>query len=205
MSIVDRLYFQCRTPSRGRIHRRMGRTSAGDAATCERRVFASGREPTPDPHSTGRYADLPPAGVTLFIVGMCVIVLACGRQLPGAPDDVQLLTISGYVYQQETSEFGEPKLTDVLITVSEGDRSPRTTRSDAVGFYTVSVRTGTISITAAKAGYGTRASSFDMSINMVLNFSLTPTGRDDISGAARPFSGTAPYQQVLRQEVRVMR
>jgi hypothetical protein len=36
------------------------------------------------------------------------------------------------------------------------------------------VRAGTISITASKLGYATRASSFDMSNSTVLNFSLLP-------------------------------
>ncbi len=117
---------------------------------------------------------VPLAGFVVFVVGMCAIVSACVHQLPGAPDDIPQLTISGYVYEQETSAFGEPKLANVLITVEQADRSPRTGRSDAVGFYTLSVRAGTISITASKAGYGTRASSFDMSISTVLNFSLAP-------------------------------
>jgi len=47
--------------------------------------------------------------------------------------------------------------------------------SDEVGFYTVAVRAGTISITAAKAGYATRVSTIDFSDSTVLNFSLIPS------------------------------
>jgi Carboxypeptidase regulatory-like domain len=110
----------------------------------------------------------------LFVVGMCVVVLGCGGHLPGAPGDIMPLTISGYVYEQEVAGSGEPMLAEVLITVQETDGSPRSAKSDGVGFYTVPVRAGTISITASKVGYGTRASSFYMSKSTVLSFSLTP-------------------------------
>jgi hypothetical protein len=118
------------------------------------------------------------------IVGaLCVVVHACAQQLPGAPSATTLLTISGYVYQQETPELGEPALADVLITVQETEGFVRTAQTDGMGFYTVSLRAGTtISITASKVGYTTRSSTVDLSKSAVLNFSLTP---NDAPRAAR--------------------
>jgi hypothetical protein len=108
----------------------------------------------------------------LVVVGMGAVVAGCGGELPTAPDG-RLLTISGYVYAQATAS-GEPVIGDVVITVQEVEGPPHTAISDGLGFYTVSVRAGTISITASKLGYATRASSFDMSNSTVLNFSLLP-------------------------------
>ena len=65
-------------------------------------------------------------------------------------------------------------LPDVLITIEEADGSQSTTRTNAGGFYTVSVTRGIISITAAKAGYQTNRSHFELSSDTVLNFSLLP-------------------------------
>jgi hypothetical protein len=112
--------------------------------------------------------------VAWLVVGLCVVVCACSGQLALAPDDIELLTLSGYVYEQETSESGEPAIVQVLITVQEAHGPARTTISNGIGFYTLSVRAGAVSITASKAGYGTGTSSFYMSANTVLNFSLTP-------------------------------
>jgi hypothetical protein len=104
----------------------------------------------------------------MFVVGS-----ACGGQLPGAPD-AGLLTISGYVYQQGTAELGEPVLVDALVTVQEEEGSARTAISDSRGFYMVSVRAGSVSITASKAGYAERVSQFNLAIDTILNFSLMP-------------------------------
>jgi hypothetical protein len=82
--------------------------------------------------------------------------------------------ISGHVYQRQTAEFGEPMLADVLITIEGADGSQYSTRTDAAGFYTVSVTRGIISISAAKAGYQIKRSQFELSSDTVLNFSLVP-------------------------------
>ena len=65
-------------------------------------------------------------------------------------------------------------LADVLITVEQVDGAQRTTRTNAAGFYTVFVTRGIVSISAAKAGYQTNRSQFDLSSDTVLNFSLAP-------------------------------
>jgi hypothetical protein len=85
------------------------------------------------------------------------------------------VTISGFVYQEGTAEAGEPRLAEALITVQQVEGSPRTATSDAHGFYTVSVMSGRISITASKSGYVARASHVEVSDDTILNFSLMPT------------------------------
>ena len=65
-------------------------------------------------------------------------------------------------------------LPDVLITIEQADGSQSTTRTDAAGFYTVSVIPGIVSISAAKPGYQTNRSQFALSTDTVLNFSLVP-------------------------------
>ena len=97
----------------------------------------------------------------LFVVGTCGIVSGCGGQLPSAPVDTNLLTISGHVYAHGTAS-GEPAIGDVLITVQDGRGVPHTTLSDGTGFYSVAVQAGTISITASKVGYTTRQSNVNL-------------------------------------------
>lgn len=126
--------------------------------------------------------DLRRSILAMLVAGMCGVLPACAQQLPGAPDDRTLLTISGYVYQEGSPESGEPLLANVLITVQEAEGLPRTAETDDVGFYTVSVRGGTVSVTASKDGYATRASNFDLSKSTVLNFSLAPSLPSGTSG-----------------------
>jgi hypothetical protein len=83
--------------------------------------------------------------------------------------------VSGHVYQKPTAELGEPMLADVVITVELADGSHCTTRTNTAGFYTVSVTRGVISISAAKEGYQTNRSQFELSSDTVLNFSLVPS------------------------------
>lgn len=100
-----------------------------------------------------------------------ILSSACGR-LPNAPTD-QPPTLSGRVYQTATPGFGTPLLSHVLITIEPADGSQRTAVTNDEGFYTLSATAGPIAITAAKAGYETKRSQFDLSNDTVLNFSLT--------------------------------
>src|SRR5688572_33311867 len=98
------------------------------------------------------------------VLAMLSVVLSaglsgCERPLPGAPG-TGFLTISGHVYEQETPESGEPLLAGVLITVQTAKGSALTATSDGVGFYTLSIDGGIISITASKVGYESRVSRF---------------------------------------------
>lgn len=113
-------------------------------------------------------------GFAAFAVSLCVGVAACDRQ-PLAPASVRPLTVSGFVYERPIpgSGSGEPKLAGVLITVHEVDGSSRTATTDEIGFYTVGVRAGTISMTASKIGYTTGESMFEMANSTVLNFGLS--------------------------------
>jgi len=115
---------------------------------------------------------LRPRDLGFCVVVMFAVVTGCGTQPPAAPG-LGLLTVSGYVYQRGSAGDGEPLLDEALITVQEGQGSPQTAISNDRGFYTVSVRAGSISITASKAGYVTRASRFDVSDDTTLNFSLS--------------------------------
>jgi hypothetical protein len=110
----------------------------------------------------------------LFFVVTSVTIAGCDRQMPAAPATAAPITISGYVYAEGTSEAGEPTLSDVTVMVQDAEGSPRTVISNGLGFYSVSTRSGTITITASKPGYTSRSASFDISADTVLNFSLTP-------------------------------
>ena len=110
----------------------------------------------------------------LLLLAACLGSLAaCGEGVPQGPTAVPA-QITGHVYQWPTAELGEPMLPDVLITIEQADGSQSTTRTNAAGFYTVSVTPGTISISAAKAGYRTNRSQFELASDTVLNFSLVP-------------------------------
>ena len=82
--------------------------------------------------------------------------------------------LSGYVYRAMTPESGEPPLADVLITVKDAVGAETTALSDRGGFYSVRAAMGTVVVTAAKEGYETRESRFEMADSTVLNFSLRP-------------------------------
>jgi hypothetical protein len=113
-------------------------------------------------------------GLRLLVVTALLGVLAgCDGASSSAPTAVPV-RLSGHVYQRPTAELGEPLLSDVLITIEQTDGSHRTTRTNAAGFYTVSVSRGLISISAGKAGYQTNRSQFELSSDTVLNFSLVP-------------------------------
>ena len=114
-------------------------------------------------------------GRALLILMACLGLLACGEGVPQGPTAVPA-KITGHVYQWPTAELGEPMLPDVLITIEQTDGSKYTTRTNAAGFYTVSATPGIISISAAKAGYQTNLSKFELASDTVLNFSLVPEG-----------------------------
>ena len=116
----------------------------------------------------------PASGATRLLVGLALLtaIARCGGA-PQAPTGARP-TVSGYVYQSATAAFGEPSLETVLITVDQADGTQRTALTNEAGFYTLSVFSGFISISATKAGFETNRSQFDLVDNTVLNFSLTP-------------------------------
>ena len=94
---------------------------------------------------------------------------SCGGS-PHAPTSLAP-SVSGHVYQFVSAD-GEPMLSNVLITIEQSDGSRSTTRTNASGFYTVSVGLGKITVTAQKPGYETNRSEFELADDTVLNISL---------------------------------
>ena len=109
----------------------------------------------------------------LLVLLALIIVPGCRSSSPVAPDGARP-TISGQVYQTLTRDAGEPPLVDVLITVRNATGQETTTLSNGGGFYSVGAAIGMVLVTAAKEGYETRESRFDVTESTVLNFALTP-------------------------------
>ena len=109
----------------------------------------------------------------LLVLLALIIVPGCRSSSPVAPDGA-VPTISGQVYQTLTREAGEPPLVDVVITVRNATGQETTTLSTRGGFYSVGAAIGMVLVTAAKEGYETRESRFDVTESTVLNFALTP-------------------------------
>jgi carboxypeptidase family protein len=108
-----------------------------------------------------------------FCVGAMIAASGgCSPRSPLSPV-ADLHTISGYVYFQHPSG-GEPLLANAVISVQDVDGSPRMVLSNADGFYTISVRSGQVAITASKEGYEAKVSHFVLLNDTVLNFSLDP-------------------------------
>ena len=83
------------------------------------------------------------------------------------------LMVSGYVYQQ-ASDVGEPPISDVLITLRDAQGAESTATTDRRGFYSVRATAGEVVVIAAKDGYNTRESRFEVTDSTVLNFGLEP-------------------------------
>lgn len=96
----------------------------------------------------------------------------CG-QSPHSPTATPRM-VSGHVYQFGATEFGEPMLADVLITIEQADGVLLTARTNATGFYAIWATGGVISISATKPGFRAKRTQFELTDDTVLNFSLTP-------------------------------
>lgn len=107
-----------------------------------------------------------------LLLSALVVTLGCAA-VPQGPT-AHAPTVSGHVYTSMT-ELGEPAIANVLITIEHADGSRSSAMSNGAGFYIVSGTAGTISITAAKAGFDTNRSQFDLLSDIVLNFALTPS------------------------------
>lgn len=115
----------------------------------------------------------------MALLAVAVTGSACGGRSPVAPTSTQqvaaaqLATISGRVYAAVT--WGEPPIAETLIEVTEADGTTTTVLSDDDGFYQVTVRHGSVSISASKEGYEAKTpQQFTLLNDAVLNFSLTP-------------------------------
>jgi FlaG/FlaF family flagellin (archaellin) len=104
---------------------------------------------------------------------------ACGGSL-AAPSPIpqaaqpaaDVATISGRIYANDGSLY--PPIRDALIEVNEADGTSGTVVTDAEGFYRISARRGSVTITASREGYEAKQWQFDLLNDMVLNFSLSP-------------------------------
>jgi hypothetical protein len=112
-------------------------------------------------------------GLVFCVVAMIAAGSGCSGQSPLSPED-DLATVSGHIYLRDPVG-AQPLVANALIWVQEADGSQRTALSNADGYYTVSVRPGSVSITASKEGYEAKVWHFMLLNDTVLNFSLTPT------------------------------
>ena len=104
---------------------------------------------------------------------LTAVLTGCGQQSPVSPTGDSLM-VSGYVYREMTASSGEPALADVMVTLRDADGAESTAVSDRRGFYRVRAVAGDVVVSAAKEGYSTRESRFEMTDSTVLNFSLSP-------------------------------
>jgi hypothetical protein len=109
----------------------------------------------------------------LLSAGLLILAVlpGCDGQLPGSPSRDSLI-VSGYVYQAMRPGSGEPPLADVLIVLRDAAGTESTAVSDQRGFYMLRAAPGVVVVSAAKEGYDTEKSQFDISASTVLNFSL---------------------------------
>jgi hypothetical protein len=112
-------------------------------------------------------------GLILGVALMAAAGQACSRSSPVGPT-AGVAMISGRIYFQDPLG-GEPLIADAAIAVTDNDGTLRTATSNAHGFYTLSVQSGIVSITASKPGYEMKTSHFVLVVDTVLNFSLTPS------------------------------
>jgi hypothetical protein len=109
---------------------------------------------------------------------LTVLVAGCGGSL-NAPSAVpQLLqpaaevsVISGQVY---ANAVGDRPIVGARVDVNQADGSSTSVATDADGAYRISVRRGSVTITASSEGYEAKQWQFDLLNDTVLNFSLTP-------------------------------
>ena len=115
----------------------------------------------------------------LWLLTVALAGYGCGGSLAG-PDPVQqtsqpaadLAEISGRIYSSVGPMY--PSIANAVVEVNEADGSSATVVSDADGFYRISARRGSVTITASKEGYEAKQWQFDLLNDTVVNFSLTP-------------------------------
>ncbi len=79
--------------------------------------------------------------------------------------------ISGQVY---ANAVGDRPIVGARVDVNQADGSSTSVATDADGAYRISVRRGSVTITASSEGYEAKQWQFDLLNDTVLNFSLTP-------------------------------
>ena len=115
-------------------------------------------------------------------LGICLLIVlalcGCGGS-PTAPDVVQrppesvdVATISGRIYVGGGAV--QNPIAGASVEINEADGTSATVVSDAEGFYRMTARRGSVTVTASKAGYEAKEWQFDLLSDTVLNFSLSP-------------------------------
>lgn len=123
----------------------------------------------------------------LYFLAIVLAVSGCDVRSPVAPDIADILQneqsidagakvqISGWVYAN--ANWADPPIADALVAFITSDGSTTTARSDATGYYELTVPKGTRVgfMTTSKAGYlpTTRLVTLDKQ-HTVLNFFLSP-------------------------------
>jgi Carboxypeptidase regulatory-like domain len=91
---------------------------------------------------------------------------------PGLQKNIASATIRGQVYAE--LGWAEPAIAEALVEAKEDGGSEQKVFTDADGFYEISARPGTITITASKEGHQPKTQQFALSGDTVLNFGLDP-------------------------------
>ena len=107
---------------------------------------------------------------------LTVALAACGGglsapsaiQQPSAPA-IEVAVITGHVY---ANAVGHLPIASARVEVNAADGSSTSVASDAAGAYRISVRRGSVTITASREGYEAKQWQFDLLNDTVLNFSL---------------------------------
>jgi hypothetical protein len=92
-------------------------------------------------------------------------------QRPGGPAG-DAVTISGQVYASIAPMY--PYIENAVVEVDLGEGISAVVTSDAEGFYRITTRRGTITVTTSKDGFEPKQVHFDLSRDTVVNFSLDP-------------------------------
>jgi len=92
--------------------------------------------------------------------------------MPSQAAEVDRVTIRGQIYTSVGPEY--PAIQNARIEVNEADGTNAIVTSIRDGSYLISVRRGSITITASKEGYEAKQWQFDLLSDLVLNFSLDP-------------------------------
>src|SRR4029453_13254472 len=105
---------------------------------------------------------------------LLAILSGCSSSVSPVSPTTGPLVVTGYVYQRMTQGSGEPPIVDAVISLRDDEGTEFTARSDDRGYYRIRATAGAVVMTAAKDGYKTRESRFDVTDSTVLNFSLAP-------------------------------
>lgn len=114
----------------------------------------------------------------LCFLTLSLVCWGCGGS-PTAPDAPQetipadeLATISGQIYDNVGG--ADRAIVEALVEVNPSDGSSIRAMTSASGAYRLTVRRGSVTVTASKDGYESTQWQFDLTNDIVLNFGLNP-------------------------------